>query len=111
MPGAACLWQPCHVLICIGIGKASSRLGAGCLGPIISLYMCMHSYTVEASGQPAVGCLGQPQYLSIYVQTYTYEMGRNQPAWAACLGRPWHAYMYIMWIKLRQQATGLGQAA
>ena len=82
MPGAACLWQPLYVLIYIGIGKASSRLGAaGCLGPIISLYMCIHK--VEASGRSGVVCLGQPQYLSIYVQTYIRNGKKS-----ACLGRP-----------------------
>ena len=91
--GAACLGQPypgpMYMHPCIQIGAASSRPGAGCLGPIISLYMCIHTkwkskrlawggggFPGAALPQAAglgVGCLGQPHYISKCLHTYIWN--------------------------------------
>ena len=73
--GAACLGQPYQVPIymrlCRQNGKASSRPGAGWLGPIISLYMLIQTYKGETQAAGlGLGCLTQPQHISIYVHTH-----------------------------------------
>ena len=109
LPGAACLWQPCHVPIYIGIGIGSSRPGAGCLSPIISLYMCIHTYKKKQAA-----CLGWGAWassnISLSTCRHTYGMGSNQPAWGRLPGATLpclyiHAYVHTN-CESKQPALG-----
>ena len=113
--GAACLGQPYQAPIHIHLYIQSSRPGAGCLGPIISLCMCIHTYTEEKASSRPGGGLPRPAPTSLYICAYVHmKWASKQPVWGGLPGAtlPYlalHALIHRNWDSSRPGAGCPGQ--